>query len=153
MKKSKNIVLLVGILCMAVVFLWSIIRFLGNLSGAPDSNGVTFLLFNDLYPALCLLLLMVLPILLLVRNLKDKGGKVLPILSIAVNSLLLVFGLFSLVTPAIPQYIVFSKLGLVDTYFTIVFPDLAGGGPLLVGYLLTIVGSVLSLPKKEKQRA
>ena len=153
MKKSKNIVLLVGILCMAVVFLWSIIRFLGNLSGAPDSNGVTFLLFNDLYPALCLLLLMVLPILLLVRNLKDKGGKVLPILSIAVNSLLLVFGLFSLVTPAIPQYIVFSKLGLVDTYFTIVFSYLAGGGPLLVGYLLTIVGSVLSLPKKEKQRA
>ncbi len=151
MKKSKNIVLLVGIFCMAAVFLWSMIRFFSGLSGALDGNGVTFLLFNNLYPALCLLLLMVLPILLLVRNLKDKGGKVLSILSIAVNSLLLVFGLFSLVTPAIPQYIVFSKLGLIDTYFTIVFGYLASGGLLLVGYLLTIVGSVLSLPKKEKQ--
>ena len=58
--------------------------------------------------------------------------------------------IFSLVIPTIPQYIIYSELGLIDTYFTVIIGFLANGGLLfIVGYLSLIIGSVLSLPKRK----
>lgn len=152
MKKSKNILLLTGAICFAVYFLWSMVRAVIDLSFAQDDNGVTFVMANQFYPALLLPLLMVLPILLMVRNLKGKEGKVLPILSVVVYAVSVVRWLVLAVTPAAPQYLIYSKLGLIDTYYMIVVKFFGEGGLLLfAGYLCTLIGSILSLPKRNRK--
>ena len=86
------------------------------------------------------------------KNLKNKTGTLLPIISIIINSTVLLWVLFLSFTPAIPQYLIYSKLGLIDTYFTVIMRFLESGGLLLViGHVALIVGSFLSLPKKKKQ--
>ena len=99
-----------------------------------------------------MLLLMLAPVLLFIRNLKNKTGKALPIISVIINCIILSLRLFSLFTPAIPQYIIYNKLGLIDTYFVIFISFLSEGGFLFIfGCLSLIIGSVLSLKKAEKQ--
>ncbi|MGN0493338.1 MAG: hypothetical protein ACI4F7_06795, partial [Acutalibacteraceae bacterium] len=90
------------------------------------------------------------PVLLLIRNLKNKIGKILPIVSI-INCVIL-FCIIS--TPAVPQYIIYSKLGLVNIYLTVIMGFLKNGGFLfIIGNLSLITGSILSLPKKERNKA
>ena len=97
-------------------------------------------------------LLLIIPVSLLAKNLKTKARTLLPIISIIINSTVLLWVLFLSFTPAIPQYIIYSKLGLIDTYFTVIMRFLESGGLLLViGHVALIVGSFLSLPKKKKQ--
>lgn len=151
-EKAKNSLLLSGIGCFAVYFLWSMVRCLIEMFTAQEENYVRFLMANQFYPALFLLLLTVPPVLLLVRNLKGKDGKVLPILSVVLYAFVLVLWLFSAVTPAIPQYLVYSKVGLVDTYFIHILKYLSGDGLLLfAGYNLTLAGSILFLIKTNKK--
>ena len=152
MKKAKNILLLVGTMFLGCYFVWSIVGALIEISSAEDNNQVVFTLANRLYPALVWLLLPVFPVLLLVRQLKGKGGKVMPILSVAVYAVILVVWLFTALTPAIPQYLVFSKLGLLDTYFIHIVKFMGEGGWLLLGgNVCVFVGSILSLPKRNKK--
>lgn len=152
MKKAKNILLLAGIISCAIYFLWSLVRVLIDLSFAQDDNGVRFVLANQVYPALFWTLLLIFPILLLVHNLKGKDGKTMPILSITVCAIILVVWLFTALTPAIPQYLVFSKVGLLDTYFVHILKFMGEGGWLLFdGYVCVLIGSILSLPKRNKK--
>ncbi|MBR0447024.1 MAG: hypothetical protein IIX28_00955 [Clostridia bacterium] len=152
MKKAKNILLLAGVISCAIYFLWSLVRVLIDLSFAQDDNGVRFVLANQVYPALFWTLLLIFPVLLLVRNLKGKDGKTMPILSITVCAIILVVWLFTALTPAIPQYLVFSKVGLLDTYFVHVLKFMGEGGWLLFdGYVCVFIGSILSLPKRNKK--
>ena len=151
-KKTQNILLLAGIISCAIYFLWSLVRVLIDLSFAQDDNWVRFVLANQVYPALFWLLLLVFPILLLVFNFKGKEGKVMSILSMTVYAVILVVWLFTALTPAIPQYLVFSKLGLLDTYFIHIVKFMGDGGWLLLGGIVCVfVGSVLSLPKRNKK--
>ena len=152
MKKAKNILLLAGTMSCAIYFVWSLVRVVIDLSFAQDDNGVRFVLANQVYPALFWTLLLIFPVLLLVRNLNGKGGKVMPILSMAVYAVILVVWLFTALTPAIPQYLVYSKLGLLDTYFIHIVKFMGEGGWLLLGgNLCVFVGSILSLPKRNKK--
>ena len=152
MKKAKNILLLVANMYFVVYFVRAMARFFIELSSAQDEGQMIFIVTNRLYPALVLLLLLVLPVWVLVRNLKGKQGKVIPILSITVYSVLLAQWLFTACAPAVPQYLVYSKLGLIDTYCIHVMFFLGEGGWwFLAGYLCVIIGSVLSLPKRQKK--
>ena len=152
MKKAKNILLLAGMISCAIYFLWSLVRVLIDLSFAQDDNGVRFVLANQVYPALFWLLFLIFPVLLLVRNLKEKDRKTMPILSITVCAIIIVVWLFTALTPAIPQYLVFSKIGLVDTYFIHILKFMGEGGWLLfAGYVGVFIGSILSLPKQNKK--
>ena len=152
MNKAKNLLLMIGIAYLALIGLESIVGFFCHLPGVLDDNDLTFLLFNELYPSLLHLALLPLPVVLLWQNLKNRSGKVLPIATIVVHSVLLLLLLWVMVTPSIPQYLVLSKLGLTDTFFTIVLFFLGEGGfSLLVGYLLTVISSVLSLPKRNQK--
>ncbi|MBQ9842212.1 MAG: hypothetical protein IJO42_03760 [Clostridia bacterium] len=152
MKKAKNILLLAGMISCAIYFLWSLVRVLMDLSFAQDDNGVLFVLANQFYPALIWMLFLIFPVLLLVRNLNGMDGKVMPILSMSVYTVILVIWLFTALTPAIPQYLVFSKIGLIDTYFIHIVKFMGEGGWLLfAGYVGVFIGSVLSLSKRKKK--
>lgn len=152
MKKAKNILLLTGIISCAIYFVWSLVRVVIDLSLVQDENGVIFVLANQLFPALFWTLLLIFPVLLLVRNLQEKDGKVMPILSTSVYAAILAVWFFTALTPAIPQYLIFSKIGLVDTYFIHVLIYMGEGGWLLfAGMAGVFIGSILSLPKRNKK--
>lgn len=132
---------------------WSILNFVVHLFNNLSGNVFKYLFVSDVSPVIIMLLLMIFPVLLFVRNLKNKAGKALPIISIVINSAILFCVLFFSVTPAIPPYLIYSDLGLVDTYFSVIISFLANGGFLfIIGYLSLIIGSVLSMPKKERKR-
>ena len=152
MKKAKNILLLAGIISCAVYFLWSIIYFLTEIFSSQEENWKRFVRADVLNPALFWLLWLVIPVLLLVFNLTGKDGKTMPILSMSVCAIILVVWLFTALTPAIPQYLVFSKVGLLDTYFVHILKFMGEGGWLLFdGYVCVLIGSILSLPKRNKK--
>ena len=52
-------------------------------------------------------------------------------------------------TPAIPQYLILSKMGLIDTYIAYLLPILKNGTPLMfTGALLILIGSLMEIFKK-----
>ena len=147
MKKPNNIVLWIAISCFAVTFLWSVTRFLIHIAVlSKGDSALVFYVFNELIPALSLLLVMALPVWLLVRNLKSKSGKAFPVLVMVVNAAFLVMSIVSMSLPAIYRYMLWSTLGLVDTTLGVVLMALCGGSVLLlVGYALSVSGCILSL--------
>lgn len=152
MRKAKNIILLIGIICNSIILLWAVFTGVISLFHTSSGDSLRYIFFNVILPAIIMLLLMLAPVLLFIRNLKNKTGKALPIISVIINCIILSLRLFSLFTPAIPQYIIYNKLGLIDTYFVIFISFLSEGGFLFIfGCLSLIIGSVLSLKKAEKQ--
>ncbi len=151
MKKGKNIALLIGIVCNSAVILWSMLKFVVTLFNTVSGNELKYCFFSYVFPVVIMLSLMIFPVLLLIRNLKNKAGKILPIVSIIINCAILLLLLFNSVTPAIPKYLIYSELTFIDTYFSIILSFLSNGGFLfIIGYLSLITGSVLSLSKRGK---
>ena len=151
MKKGKNITLLVGIACVSAVVIWQVIKTIFHYFSILNEDGFKYFIAWDISPIVIMFLLLIIPVSLLAKNLKNKTGTLLPIISIIINSTVLLWVLFLSFTPAIPQYLIYSKLGLIDTYFTVIMRFLESGGLLLViGHVALIVGSFLSLPKKKK---
>lgn len=152
MKKGKNITLLVGIACVSAVVIWQVIKTIFHYFSILNEDGFKYFIAWVISPIVIMFLLLIIPVSLLAKNLKNKTRTLLPIISIIINSTVLLWVLFLSFTPAIPQYIIYSKLGLIDTYFTVIMRFLESDGLLLViGYVDLIVGSFLSLPKKKKQ--
>ena len=150
MKKCCNIVLLMANMCFGTTFLWSVIRFFMHIAGATEGDSIVAYYFNNqLLPALSMLLLMALPVWLLVRNLKNKSGKALTILTIVLHAVFLVIS----VLPAMPhRYLLWSALGLMDTTLGLVLMVLCSESALLLaGYALSVTGSVLSLLDGKKK--
>lgn len=152
MKKGKNITLLVGIAFVSAVVIWQVIKTIFHYFSILNEDGFKYFIAWDISPIVIMFLLLIIPVSLLAKNLKNKTRTLLPIISIIINSTVLLWVLFLSFTPAIPQYIIYSKLGLMDTYFTVIMRFLESDGLLLViGHVALIVGSFLSLPKKKKQ--
>ena len=156
MKKWSNILLVMANGCFAVTFVRSLARFLIHIAAhtaglVEGDNLLVFYVFNELIPALSVLLLLVLPILLLVRNFMNKSGKVLPILTMAVNAVFLIMSMVNLPLSAIYRYVLWSALGVVDTTVGVVMMNLCGSAMLLVGYALAVSGCILSLLGQSKK--
>ena len=152
MKKAKNIVLLIGIICNLLYILLQIFKFVYHCITILPPINLKYFIIGDFVPILITIAILILPVILLIRNLKNKTGKVLPIISAMMCGVVGLSILFSLLTPAIPQYLIYSKLGLIDTYLTIILNFITNGGILvLAGFVLLIVGSVMSIfkPKAE----
>jgi hypothetical protein len=154
MKKAKHIVLLIGIIFNLLYILLQLFRFVYDCVTVVLQFGfdnLRYFVYNDFFPSLIAIALMILPVLLLILNLKNKAGKVLPIISAAMCGGVSLSILFSLVTPAIPQYLIYSKLNLIDTYFTSILHFITSGGILLfTGFALLTVGSIMSLIKSKE---
>ena len=149
MKKAKNLTLLIGIVCSSIFVLFSLIRFAFNaISNVTVGATLKYFVFDELIPALIIVLLTLLPVILLVNNLKNKTSTALPIICVVINGLLIIF---TVTIPAIPQYLIYSELGLIDTHFvTFIHFFTRGNFLFLIEYTLLMIGSVLSLPKKTK---
>ena len=152
MKKGKNITLIIGIICIFTFTVWQLIQSVYHgFTGLAEKN-IKYFLLGYILPIAIILLLMIFPVVLLVQNLKNKTGKVLPIVSIIVNCVALLWVLFFSFAPALPQYLILSKLGIIDTYLAFIVMFLKSGGLLFVfGYAALIIGSFLSFPKNQKQ--
>ena len=152
MKKAKNIVLLIGVILNFLFILLQIFKFVYHCITILPPINLKYFIIGDFVPILITIAILILPVILLIRNLKNKTGKVLPIISAMMCGVVGLSILFSLLTPAIPQYLIYSKLGLIDTYLTIILSFITNGGILvLAGFVLLIVGSVMSIfkPKAE----
>lgn len=150
MKKFKNIALLVGIGCNSILILWNILKSISAWFSAIDDIPIKYFFLSNILPIVFLILLMILPMILLLCNLKNKNVKILSIVTILVSVIAFAMTLFGSVTPAIPQYLIYSKIGLIDTYFTVLLSFFTSGGfVLLISHLHFIIGGVLSLRKKD----
>ncbi len=153
MKKGKNITLLIGIICNFTIAVWQLMQFIYHRLTVLTEKNIKYFLNGDILPIAIIFLLMIFPVVLLVQNLKNKTKKVLPIVSIIVNCVVLLWVLFFSFTPAIPQYLIISKWGVIDTYLVLIVNFLKSGGLLFViGYAVLIIGSFLSFPKNKKQK-
>ena len=154
MKKGKNITLLIGIACAFAYVLFLVIQATFYYGSIVDKLGYLSTITSYILPFVIAVALLVFPTVLFVRNLKNKTGKVLPIVSAIISCVALFGGLYFSVVPAIPHYLILIELGLIDTYLQMIVNFLKNGGILFItGYVLLITGSFLSFPKKKKQKA
>ncbi|MBR5472698.1 MAG: hypothetical protein IKU82_01780 [Clostridia bacterium] len=145
MKKIKNILLLSGICLYAINVLLELLVFLPNISSFAKSI-IPYVITSIFICALKIAIVVVLPTILLCLNLKDKFSKIFTIIVIILSAISNVFLLVDPYLSAIPQYLIFSKLGLVDTWFIYL---LSGSGILcLISSILITVGAILSIKKK-----
>ena len=156
MKKAKNILLFIGIIFNLGYIAMQLFKFIYHcLTVLPDNDtsNIEYFLISDSLPILMLIILIALPAILLILNLKNKSGRVLPIISAVSCGLFVFLTLFGMVTPVIPQYLIYSKLSVIDTYWTYIVSYIINGGIFqLVGFSAFTVGSIMSAikPKAEK---
>ncbi len=75
----------------------------------------------------------------------------LSIVSGAIFLFYLVFSVLSVI-PAIPKYLIYSKLGIVDTYITYILSLLENGSLLMIfGALVIFLGALIEIFSKRKQ--
>ena len=84
------------------------------------------------------------------KNPLRKNAIGLAVVSCAVMLWNIIFTALSF-TPAIPQYLILSQMGLIDTYITYLLPILKNGTPLMfIGSLIVFIGSISGIFKKRK---
>lgn len=146
MKKLKFLTLLIGMICITLN-LWYTLNFI-PISFAT-SEHVKYFLISAALPIISTLLMLSFPLLLIIQNHKRKTSKVLPIISIVVNSIIFIAAISLTLTAGMPNYLILSKLNLVNSYAAYLITFLGSGGLwFIIGFSLIIVGSILSLPKK-----
>ena len=147
MKKIKNIMLVGGIATILLYVFCSAILSIAQLF--TGLAGIGFVIHSEIIPAIITLVLLIMPTFLLIRSLKNKTGKALPIICIITKGFFLSIILFNATLSTIDFYIFYSKLGLVDTYIPYMISYWTSGAVfLIVGLALIILGSILSLFKR-----
>ena len=152
MKKPKNIVLLIGIICVVAGATLQVIQAILRYFSISSQEGLFHFLVLSTSPVAITLLLLVAPAILLARNVKHKTGKVLPMLSVILSCVSL-FGVLLNISPKVPQYLIYNDLGMANLlYFTVIADFLKNGGLLhVIGCVALIVGGWLSFPKKKNK--
>lgn len=147
MKKIKNIMLVGGIATILLYVFCSAILSIAQLF--TGLAGIGFVIHSEIIPAIITLVILIMPTFLLIRSLKNKTGKALPIICIITKGFFLSIILFNATLSTIDFYIFYSKLGLVDTYIPYMISYWTSGAVfLIVGLALIILGSILSLFKR-----
>lgn len=153
MKKNKNVLLLVGIVCQAVVIVLLLVKLFVQLAKGEAENSRLLLVLGEMLPIVILLAALIFPMMLLSHNRKNKTGEILPILSIAINGGVFVWTVGSLFTVTYPQFLILSSLGMAEAYLSVIGEFLKNGGLLfVVANVLVILGSLFSLPAKKCKR-
>ena len=143
MNKSKNIFLFVGVLLYILDVVYGVYC---SLSWEANSK---YFLTQVLISCGLIILLSVLPITLLILNLNNKYNKVFTIIVAVLSILILIYNLIDPYLSAVPEYLILSKLGLIDTYWVYIFSR--GGIFRLFGSILTTIGAISSIKKEQKK--
>lgn len=143
MKNAKNMTLFIGVICNLVVVVWTVIRlFVGafiNASGAEEIK----LYASDVLFCLPIVLAIIVSVVVLMRNLKNKTQRGFPVVSIIMNAAALLLVLLSVIS-VLPQYAIYAHLGHINTIILGILKRLL----LATGCVLSMIGSGLSLPKR-----
>ena len=146
MKKAKNILLIVGIALYGLANLLNVALVIYNSSVFVSAAGLRYVFNSVLYMLILQCAVGVCPVLLLVKNLRRKVSKVLPILTIVITALMMVVSWVSSLANPIPQYLIMSSVGVIDTYGTLLFHYLGNGGLCyLLGGGCVIAGCIVTL--------
>lgn len=149
MKKANNILLLSGICLYMVNVCLECYTFLPKNAGEIS----TYIIISVLIPFLVGLLMVTLPIILLCVNLKRKYSKVFTIIVTIFSALPTIYLLIDPYLVAVPEYLIYSKLGILDTYLVYLLP---GGGLLrsisIISLSMITIGAILSIKKEQKKR-
>ncbi len=147
MKKTKNILLLLGICLYMLNVCLECYTFLPNVDFFKQISP--YVINNVLIMLVAGLLFVTLPTILLCMNIKGKYSKVFTIIVIVLNSLFAVYLSINTFLTAIPTYLIYSKLGILDTYLIYLLP---GGGLLrsvsVISFVVITIGAILSIKKK-----
>ena len=145
MRESKNALLFTGIW---IYVLYGIYDFLFRIPHSYTSDIqplYSYIVLSAIFSAIAYI---VLPVFLLVLNLKNKSNK---LFSIAVA----IFSIISAIMVAIKfdpilSYLIISKLGLIDTYWQYLFFEILPKRGLvgIISFILITIGAILSIKKK-----
>lgn len=148
MKKAKNVLLLTGICLYAINVVLELFIFLPNISSFAKSI-IPYVITSIFICVLKIAIVVMLPTILLCLNLKDKFSKIFTIIVVILSALSNVYLLIDPYLSAIPQYLILSKLGLVDTWFIYL---LSGNGILcLISSILITIGAIMSCKKSKSE--
>ena len=113
----------------------------------------TYIINSVLISFLVGLLMVTLPIILLCVNTKGKYSKVFTIIVTIFSALSTIYLLINSYLTAVPEYLIYSKLGILDTYLVYLLP---GGGLLrsisILSLSMITIGAILSIKKEQKKR-
>lgn len=142
MKKGKNVLLLIGIICTAGTLLFNLYQ---NTLAIKDQEHV-YLIYalNIIFDVLILFF----PATLLSQNLRNGSKKAFAVISVIASCVGLCLPLAGIFT-ALPQFLIYKHLGFVQMMFMLYIEN--GVITLLIGFLLLLIGSVCSLTKGNKQ--
>ncbi len=142
MKKGKNILLLIGIICTAGTLLINLYQHTLVLQDLEHY----YLIFavNIVFDVLILFF----PVMLLSQNLRNESKKQFAVISVITSCVGLCLPLAGIVT-TLPQFLIYKHLDLVQMMFTLYIEN--DVLMLLIGFLSLLIGSICSLPKKKKQ--
>ncbi len=152
MTRTENKAILIGLGCYLLFVVWQVVQFVAQICAAPDENVHQYLLLTYIVPLVLFLPLMGIPALLFVRNLRNKIGRVLPVVTMVMSGFMLVYVLYSTFVPDIPKYLIISKLGLLDSYLVVFLGAVKNGGLVfMAGCVALFIGSFLSFPPKKRR--
>ncbi len=143
MKKAKNILLLAGICAYVFNGIFKFLRTAPNIKDGLSSYVIT----GAMITTLSVLLFVTLPVILLVLNLKNKYSKVFTVIVVTLSALSSAYLLIDPYLRAIPEYLILSKLGLIDTILVYFLPS--SGILSLTSSIVITVGAILSIKKQK----
>ena len=158
MKTAARILLILGLCHYGLGLLSNIFNsFFDILSHMPSDAGVGYHTRYLLLTSLSVLIqlgiggLVAFFTLRFLKKPLRKKAVFMVIISGAVMLWSIIFTVLSF-TPAIPQYLIKSKMGLIDTYIAYLLPILKNGTPFMfLGSLLILIGGLMEIFKKRKQ--
>ena len=153
MKKANNILLLLGICLYMVNVCLGCYTFLPNNVDELSKPQILYVINSTIISFLSGLIVVALPIILLCVNLKRKYSKVFTIIVTIFSALPTIYLLIDPYLIAVPEYLIYSKLGILDTYLVYLLP---GGGLLrsisIISLSMITIGAILSIKKEQKKR-
>lgn len=122
----------------------------GSLIGVTKEY-ISTLLWTTIISIVIKIILAFIIVFMITRILKNVKSKCLiPLLCFSIVFLVITLTSFSL--PDIPEYLIYSKLGMIDTYLVYFMNYLTNGTILCVAsYIIIIVASIQTLKQKKKE--
>ena len=143
MKKGKNILLLIGaILCLFP--LCSHMQDLIYYTFFSIRDLPTDIMFQFFVSTLVTGLFVAHSLILLTRNLKNAGGRILPLIGIVMNGVGLILSILSVIS-VLPQFLILNEMHLIGLQYII---TMLPGFVEIAAHILLLIGCIYSLPRK-----
>lgn len=152
MKKNKNITLLIGMACIASIVPWSLVRSIIYIFNDLESSvWVRFFVNNTLIVSLTAPVLLILPTIVFVRNIKHQSIRWSSIASVVINGAFLCYELYITINAfrqLHPAFLIVNDAAMRRVHLDQLMHIVKSGQLLLIiGCIFVIVGSSLFLCK------